>query len=116
MYACPASSAPTTVMRKRKTASSFPFFVREIEFIDELEESSKTNQIYLDGYICKEPVYRKTPSGKGDRRRASCREPSLREIGLHPLHLLGQKTPASPGASVWETTARSGDASRAGNI
>ena len=39
-------------------------FVREIEFIDELEESSKTNQIYLDGYICKEPVYRKTPLGR----------------------------------------------------
>ena len=38
--------------------------VREIEFIDEQEESSKTNQIYLDGYICKEPVYRKTPLGR----------------------------------------------------
>ena len=32
--------------------------------MDELEESSRTNQIYLDGYICKEPVYRKTPLGR----------------------------------------------------
>ena len=24
----------------------------------------KTNQIYLDGYICKPPVYRKTPLGR----------------------------------------------------
>ena len=32
--------------------------------LEELEESSKTNQIYLDGYICKEPVYRKTPLGR----------------------------------------------------
>ena len=32
--------------------------------MDELEESSKSNQIYLDGYICKEPVYRKTPLGR----------------------------------------------------
>ncbi len=39
-------------------------FAREIEFVEELEESSKTNQIYLDGYICKEPIYRKTPLGR----------------------------------------------------
>jgi len=39
-------------------------FAREIEFLEELEESSKTNQIYLDGYICKEPIYRKTPLGR----------------------------------------------------
>lgn len=39
-------------------------FAREINFIEEMEESSKTNQIFLDGYICKEPVYRKTPLGR----------------------------------------------------
>ncbi len=39
-------------------------FAREIDFMDEVEESSKTNQIYLDGYICKEPIYRKTPLGR----------------------------------------------------
>ncbi len=39
-------------------------FAREIEFLEEIEESSRTNQIYLDGYICKEPVYRKTPLGR----------------------------------------------------
>ena len=39
-------------------------FAREIGFIEEMEESSKTNQIFLDGYICKEPVYRKTPLGR----------------------------------------------------
>ena len=39
-------------------------FAREISFIEEMEESSKTNQIFLDGYICKEPVYRKTPLGR----------------------------------------------------
>ena len=26
--------------------------------------SGKTNQIFLDGYICKAPVYRKTPLGR----------------------------------------------------
>lgn len=39
-------------------------FAREIEFIDQLEESSKSNQIFLDGYICKPPIYRKTPLGR----------------------------------------------------
>ena len=47
------------------TPSKFPtVFAREIEFMEEMEESSKTNQIYLDGYICKEPIYRKTPLGR----------------------------------------------------
>ena len=39
-------------------------FAREITFLSEIEESAKTNQIYLDGYICKEPIYRKTPLGR----------------------------------------------------
>ena len=32
--------------------------------MDEEVENSKTNQIFLDGYICKAPVYRKTPLGR----------------------------------------------------
>lgn len=39
-------------------------FARNFEFIEELESSSKANQIYLEGYICKEPTYRKTPMGR----------------------------------------------------
>ena len=39
-------------------------FVRELEFTDEEVENAKTNQIFLDGYICKPPVYRKTPLGR----------------------------------------------------
>ncbi len=39
-------------------------FVREIEFIDDEEYISKPNHIYLDGYICKPPVYRMTPLGR----------------------------------------------------
>ena len=39
-------------------------FVRELEFISEEVENAKTNQIFLDGYICKPPVYRKTPLGR----------------------------------------------------
>lgn len=40
-------------------------FVREIQFIEEeIKDQSKTNSIELDGYICKAPVYRKTPLGR----------------------------------------------------
>ena len=39
-------------------------FVREVEFIEEELDGAKTNQIFLDGYICKPPVYRKTPLGR----------------------------------------------------
>ena len=39
-------------------------FVREVAFIEEELDGAKTNQIFLDGYICKLPVYRKTPLGR----------------------------------------------------
>ena len=42
-------------------------FVRELRFIEEdemPEEQSKSNQIFLDGFVCKPPIYRKTPVGR----------------------------------------------------
>lgn len=39
-------------------------FARNIEFVDSLVVGERSNSIYLDGYICKEPVYRKTPLGR----------------------------------------------------
>ena len=47
-------------------------FAREVKFPDQEEEGEETenekpvpvNQIFLDGYICKPPVYRKTPLGR----------------------------------------------------
>jgi len=38
-----------------------------MQFIEEEEipeEQARTNQIFLDGYVCKPPVYRKTPLGR----------------------------------------------------
>ena len=37
-------------------------FVREIKQIE--DENRDPNSIFLDGYICKEPIYRKTPLGR----------------------------------------------------
>ena len=42
-------------------------FVRELQFVEDDDmprEQSKSNQIYLDGYVCKPPIYRKTPLGR----------------------------------------------------
>ena len=39
-------------------------FAREVRFMEEFTDYTKTNQISLDGYICKPPVYRKTPLGR----------------------------------------------------
>ena len=43
-------------------------FVRDFEVLDMTEEELKhhnmPNQIFLDGYVCKAPIYRKTPLGR----------------------------------------------------
>ena len=49
---------------ERKNRLVLSVFAREISFVEEIEESAKTNQIFLDGYICKPPIYRKTPLGR----------------------------------------------------
>ena len=47
---------------EKKNKLVLSVFAREIEFVDEISENARTNQIFLDGYICK--VYRKTPLGR----------------------------------------------------
>ena len=76
-------------------------FVREIHFMEEFTDYTKTNQIFLDGYICKPPIYRKTPLGQGNRRYSSGCEPPLRQIRLHTLHQLGTQCPLCFQASRW---------------
>ena len=39
-------------------------FAREITVQEEETEIAKPNYIFLDGYVCKQPVYRKTPLGR----------------------------------------------------
>ena len=48
---------------EKKNRLVLSVFVRELTFVEEADDSIKTNQIFLDGYICKPPVYRKTPLG-----------------------------------------------------
>ena len=39
-------------------------FARELEFLEDPGEENAVNQIFLDGYVCKETIYRKTPLGR----------------------------------------------------
>jgi Single-stranded DNA-binding protein len=39
-------------------------FIREITICEPGYESPKPNHIFLDGFICKPPIYRKTPLGR----------------------------------------------------
>lgn len=49
---------------EKKNRLVLSVFVREIDFVEEEMDTTKTNQILLDGFICKAPVYRKTPLGR----------------------------------------------------
>lgn len=39
-------------------------FAREVSFVEIPEGEQNPNHIFLDGYVCKKPVYRKTPLGR----------------------------------------------------
>ena len=49
---------------EKKNRLVLSVFVRELSFVEEEPEGTKTNQIFLEGYLCKAPVYRKTPLGR----------------------------------------------------
>ena len=76
---------------EKKNRLVLSVFVRELEFLDEIDENEKTNQIFLDGYICKEPIYRKTPLGREIADVLLAVNRSYGKVRLHTMHLLGQK-------------------------
>lgn len=39
-------------------------FAREVSFLEEEPKGFESNNIFLDGYVCKKPIYRKTPLGR----------------------------------------------------
>ena len=49
---------------EKKNRLVLSVFAREAYFVEEEDDKIKSNQIFLDGYICKTPVYRKTPLGR----------------------------------------------------
>ena len=49
---------------EKKNRLVLSIFAREISFLEAENDKIKSNQIFLDGYICKNPVYRRTPLGR----------------------------------------------------
>ena len=49
---------------EKKNKLVLSVFAREWEFIEEEVENAKTNQIFLDGFICKPQKKKKTPLGR----------------------------------------------------
>lgn len=49
---------------EKKNRLVLSVFAREVAFVEEIEASARSNQIFLDGYICKPPIYRRTPLGR----------------------------------------------------
>lgn len=49
---------------KNKTKLILYVFVREITIYETCQDVLNTNFIFLDGYVCKAPIYRKTPLGR----------------------------------------------------
>lgn len=49
---------------EKKNRLILSVFAREVSVLTDEDEMSDINKIFLDGYICKEPVYRKTPLGR----------------------------------------------------
>lgn len=50
------------VCEKRRLALNI--FALELYLVEGTIDPRESNEIYLDGYICKEPIYRKTPQGR----------------------------------------------------
>ena len=49
---------------EKKNRLVLSVFVRELGVSGGTAGGRRNNQIFLDGYICKEPIYRKTPLGR----------------------------------------------------
>lgn len=49
---------------EKKNRLVLSVFAREAAFVEAEDDKVNSNQIFLDGFICKPPVYRKTPLGR----------------------------------------------------
>ena len=89
--------------------------MRELEFLDEIDDEVKSNQIFLDGYVCKEPIYRKTPLG---REIADLLIAVNRSYGNQITFRAsaGDEMQDLPPVLMWADMCRSGAGSRAANM
>ncbi len=89
-------------------------FVREWEILEDGTDSGKTNQIYLEGYICKPPIYRKTPLGREIADLLVAVNRPYGKSDYIPSH--GAEMPDMRQTLKWEARSSSGEECRAENI
>ena len=77
---------------EKKNRLVLSVFAREAVFAEATDDKIKSNQIFLDGFICKPPVYRKTPLG---REIADMLEPGA-DLGKDPEPGICKKTGRRP--------------------
>ena len=94
---------------EKKNRLVLSVFAREVSFVEEADDKVRSNQIFLDGFVCKPTVYRKTPLG---REIADMLIAVNRPYGKSA----GEEMPDSHPALRWEAECRSGEEFRAGNI
>ena len=90
-------------------------FVREVTFVEEELDGAKTNSIFLRWLYLQNTDLQKDTAWKRDcRSSAGCKQ-TIREIGLHTMHLLGRNARFASGFEVGEHVQILGGF-RAGNI
>ncbi len=52
------------IHQETKSHLMLSLFAREVSFAEFSADQMKSNQVFLDGYICKAPLYRRTPLGR----------------------------------------------------
>lgn len=100
---------------EKKNRLVLSVFAREVSFVEEEDDSVKSNQIFLDGYICKPPVYRKTPLGREIADLLIAVNRPYGKSDYIPC-ICWEGTPGTPLPLPWAAMCLSGGESRAGNI
>lgn len=76
---------------EKKNRLVLSVFARELEVLGSDYDEDAANQIFLDGYICKEAIYRKNTAWTRNCRPACGSEPLIWQVRLYSMYLLGKK-------------------------
>ena len=100
---------------EKKNRLILSVFVRELEFVDEIEDDIKSNQIYLDGYICKSRSTEK--HHLAERLRIFWLQSTVPMGNQTISHVsAGEEMRDMPPHLRWEAMSKYMEESRAGNI
>ncbi len=90
-------------------------FVREFAVLENEAECVRPNSVYLDGFICKQPVYRMTPLGREIADLLLAVNRPYGKSDYLPCICWGRNADL-PASSRWGTTSSCGDVFRAEHI